>query len=44
MSGMTVTDARRKPLSFSDKITDIPCRVIIMRASGLDGSPKGLNG
>lgn len=44
MSGMTVTDARRKTINFSDKITDIPYRVIIKRGSGLDGSPVSLKG
>lgn len=44
LSGMTVTDARRKTINFSDKITDIPYRVIIKRGSGLDGSPKALAG
>lgn len=44
MSGMTVTDARRKTISFSDKITDIPYRVIVKRGSGLDGSPTALKG
>ena len=44
LSGMTVTDARRKTISFSDKITDIPYRVIVKRGSGLDGSPVALKG
>ena len=44
LSGMTVTDARRKTISFSNKITDIPYRVIIKRGSGLDGSPTALKG
>lgn len=44
LSGMTVTDARRKTISFSDKITDIPYRVIVKRGSGLDGSPAALKG
>ena len=44
MSGMTVTDERRKTVAFSDKITDIPYRVIIKRGSGLDGSPAALKG
>lgn len=44
LSGMTVTDARRKTISFSDKITDIPYRVIVKRGSGLDGSPTALKG
>lgn len=44
ISGMTVTDQRRKTVSFSDKITDIPYRVIVKRGSGLDGSPAALKG
>ena len=44
LSGMTVTDERRKTVSFSDKITDIPYRVIVKHASGLDGSPASLKG
>jgi len=44
LSGMTVTDARRKTISFSNKITDIPYRVIVKRGSGLDGSPTALKG
>lgn len=43
-SGMTVTDDRRKTVAFSDKITDIPYRVIIKHGSGLDGSPAALKG
>jgi len=43
-SGMTVTDQRKKPVAFSDKITDIPYRVIVKRGSGLDGSPASLKG
>ena len=44
MSGMTVTDERRKKVSFSDKITDIPYRVIVKRGSGMDGSPGSMKG
>lgn len=44
ISGMTVTDQRRKTVAFSDKITDIPYRVIVKRGSGLDGSPAALKG
>lgn len=44
ISGMTVTDERKKTVSFSDKITDIPYRVIVKRGSGLDGSPAALKG
>lgn len=44
LSGMTVTDERRKTVSFSDKVTDIPYRVIVKRGSGLDGSPAALKG
>jgi lysine-arginine-ornithine-binding protein len=44
ISGMTVTDQRRKTVAFSDKITDIPYRVIVKTGSGLDGSPKALKG
>ena len=44
LSGMTVTDERRKTVSFSDKITDIPYRVIVKHGSGLDGSPASLKG
>nr|WP_315187682.1 transporter substrate-binding domain-containing protein [uncultured Albidiferax sp.] len=44
LSGMTVTDDRRKTVAFSDKITDIPYRVIIKHGSGLDGSPAALKG
>ncbi|MCB8745994.1 transporter substrate-binding domain-containing protein [Rhodoferax sp. U2-2l] len=44
ISGMTVTDQRRKTVAFSDKITDIPYRVIVKRGSGLDGSPASLKG
>lgn len=44
ISGMTVTDERRKTVAFSDKITDIPYRVIVKRGSGLDGSPASMKG
>lgn len=44
MSGMTVTDARRKTVNFSDKITDIPYRVVVKAGSGLDGTPAGMKG
>ena len=44
ISGMTVTDERRKTVVFSDKITDIPYRVIVKRGSGLDGSPTSMKG
>lgn len=44
LSGMTVTDERRKKVSFSDKITDIPYRVIVKRGSGMDGSPGSMKG
>lgn len=44
LSGMTVTDARRKTVAFSDKITDIPYRVVVRADSGLDGSPASLKG
>jgi lysine-arginine-ornithine-binding protein len=44
LSGMTVTDERRKTVNFSDKITDIPYRVIVKHGSGLDGSPASLKG
>jgi arginine/ornithine transport system substrate-binding protein len=44
ISGMTVTEQRRKTVSFSDKITDIPYRVIVKRGAGLDGSPAALKG
>lgn len=44
ISGMTVTDQRKKTVAFSDKITDIPYRVIVKRGSGLDGSPTSLKG
>lgn len=44
MSGMTVTDQRRKTVAFSDKITDIPYRVVVKTGAGLDGSPKALKG
>ena len=29
-------------ISFSDKIADIPCRVIVKRGSGMDGSPAAM--
>lgn len=44
ISSMTVTDQRRKTVAFSDKITDIPYRLIVKRGSGLDGSPASLKG
>jgi lysine-arginine-ornithine-binding protein len=44
LSGMTVTDERKKTLNFSDKITDIPYRVIVKHGSGMDGSPASLKG
>jgi lysine-arginine-ornithine-binding protein len=44
LSGMTVTDERKKTLNFSDKITDIPYRVIVKQGSGMDGSPASLKG
>lgn len=44
ISGMTVTDQRRKTVNFSDKITDIPYRVVVKTGSGLDGSPGALKG
>lgn len=44
ISGMTVTDQRKKTVAFSDKITDIPYRVIVKSGSGLDGSPQSMKG
>ena len=44
MSSMTITDQRKKTVNFSDKLTDIPYRVIVRRGSGLDGSPAALKG
>ena len=44
MSGMTVTDQRRKTVAFSDRITDIPYRVVVKTGAGLDGSPTALKG
>jgi arginine/ornithine transport system substrate-binding protein len=44
ISGMTVTDERRKTVAFSQKITDIPYKVIVKRGSGLDGSPASMKG
>jgi lysine-arginine-ornithine-binding protein len=44
VSGMTITDKRRKTVSFSDKITNIPYRLVVKSGSGLDGSPTSLKG
>lgn len=44
VSGMTVTDERRKTVNFSDRITNIPYRVIVKRGTGIDGSPASLKG
>lgn len=44
MSSMTITDQRRKAVSFSDKMTDIPYRVVVKRGSGMDGSPASMKG
>ncbi|QDL55382.1 transporter substrate-binding domain-containing protein [Rhodoferax aquaticus] len=44
ISGMTITDERRKTVSFSNKMTDIPYRIIVKRGSGQDGSPASLKG
>jgi lysine-arginine-ornithine-binding protein len=44
MSSMTITDQRRQAVSFSDKMTDIPYRVIVKTGSGMDGSPASMKG
>ena len=44
MSSMTITDQRRKAVNFSDKMTDIPYRVIVKTGSGMDGSPASMKG
>ena len=44
MSSMTITDQRKKAVNFSDKMTDIPYRVIVKHGSGMDGSPASMKG
>ena len=44
MSSMTITDQRSKAVSFSDKMTEIPYRVVVKRGSGMDGSPASMKG
>lgn len=44
VSGMTITDKRRQTVSFSDKIVDIPYRVVVKSGSAIDGSPASMKG
>ncbi|MDP3841340.1 MAG: ABC transporter substrate-binding protein [Oxalobacteraceae bacterium] len=44
ISSMSMTDERKKAVSFSDKIYNTPSRVIVKRGSGIDGSKASLKG
>lgn len=43
-SSMSMTEERKKLLTFTDKYYNVPSTLVLKRGSGLDGSPESLKG